>query len=66
MEDLEIVLKQLKNNKSLDPLGLANELFKPIDAGIDLKIAILKIMNQIKKQQIVPDILKSEKDKLRV
>ena len=66
MEDLEIVLKQLKNNKSRDPLGLANELFKPINAGIDLKIAILKMMNQIKKQQIVPDILKSEKDKLRV
>ena len=26
-EDLEVVLKQLKNWKSRDPLGLANELF---------------------------------------
>ena len=58
-EDLDVVLKQLKNNKSRDPLGLANELFKPLNAGADLKNATLKLMNQIKQQQTVPDILKS-------
>ena len=32
MEDLEVVLKDLKNNKSRDPMGFANELFKPDNA----------------------------------
>ena len=58
MNDLELVLKQLKNNKSRDPLGLANELFKPTNTGKDLKLAILTLMNQIKNTQIIPDILK--------
>ena len=59
IEDLDIVLKQLKTNKSRDPLGLANELFKPSNAGSDLKIATLKMMNNIKTQQTVPDVLKA-------
>ena len=42
MEDLETVLKQLKNNKSRDPMGFANELFKPANAGHNLKVAVLK------------------------
>ena len=58
ISDLEKVLKQLQNNKSRDPMGLANELFKPINAGEDLKIATLKLMNEIKRTQIFPDILK--------
>ena len=40
MDDSTLVLKQLKNNKSRDPLGLANELFKPNNAGEDLKLAV--------------------------
>ena len=32
-DDLEIVLKHLKNNKARDLLGHANELFKPAVAG---------------------------------
>ena len=39
MGDLEVVLQQLKYKKSRDPLGLANELFKPDNAGKDLKLA---------------------------
>ena len=58
MDDLTIVLKQLKNNKSRDPLGLANELFKPNHAGEDLKLAVLKLMNQMKTQQVFPEPLK--------
>jgi hypothetical protein len=57
MEDLVIVLKQLKNNKSRDPLGFANELFKPENAGYDLNNAVLKMMNIIKQQQIFPEPL---------
>ena len=57
MGDLEVVLQQLKNKKSRDPLGLANELFKPDNAGKDLKLALLKLSNQIKNQQVFPKAL---------
>ena len=58
MIELNTVLKQLKNNKSRDPLGFANELFKPQNAGEDLKIATLTLMNQIKTTQTIPEVLK--------
>ena len=47
MEDLEDVLKQLKNEKSRDPMGFINELFKPMFAGTDLKRAVLRLMNTL-------------------
>ena len=56
--DLEVVLKQLKNNKSRDPMGFANEIFKPTNAGQDLKLGVLKMMNAIKTQQVVPNVIK--------
>ena len=59
MANLDVTLKQLKNNKYRDPLGFANELFKPENAGEDFKEAVLLLMNNIKKQQIFPLILKS-------
>ena len=40
-------------------MGFANELFKPSNAGSDLQAATLKLMNQIKSDQIFQDILKS-------
>ena len=45
IEELEVVLKELKNDKSRDALGYINELFKPEVCGQDLKLAILKLMN---------------------
>ena len=57
MRDLEIVLKQLKKQKSRDPLGLANEIFRPEVAGDDLKNALLKMMNRIKDEQNFPECL---------
>ena len=33
MKELNLVLKQLKNNKSRDPFGYINELFNPIPHG---------------------------------
>ena len=57
IEDLEIVLKQLKNGKSHNPLGYANELFKPENAGTDLKQAVLQMSNGMKKQQVFPQAL---------
>ena len=37
MSDLDVVLNHLKKNKSRDPLGYANEIFRPEVAGDDLK-----------------------------
>ena len=51
MEDLDTVLKQLKIKKSCDPLGIANELFKPVNIGKDLKAGVLTLMNKIKKNK---------------
>ena len=39
MKDLEKATKDLKKDKSRDPLGQANELFKDNVAGTDLKLA---------------------------
>ena len=48
LQNLEVVLKYLKKNKSRDPLGFANEIFQSNVAGNDLKLAILKLVNRIK------------------
>jgi hypothetical protein len=58
MTDLDTVLKNLKNNKSRDPLGHANEIFKPSAAGTDLKLAILHLVNRIKEKQEFPDVFR--------
>ena len=57
LEDVSIVLKGLTNNKSKDPLGFANELFKPEHACGDLKPVLLKMSNGMKKQQVFPEAL---------
>ena len=51
MKDIELVLGKLKKDKSRDPNGLANELFKVDAVGSDLKETILKLMNRIKSEQ---------------
>ena len=56
MKELETALKALKNNKSRDPLGNANEIFKTNVAGADLKLAILLLMNHIKNKHEYPEI----------
>ena len=57
MDDLDAVLGYLKKDKSRNPHGYANELFRPEVAGKDLKMAILKLMNKTKFDQIFPDEL---------
>ena len=57
MEELTVVLKGLKTNKSRDALGYLNELFKPEVIGDDLKLAILTLMNMIKQKQEYPKCL---------
>ena len=59
MDDLTLAIKSLKNNQSSDALGYINELFKPGVIGSDLKLAILKLRNQIKIEEIHPHCLEA-------
>ena len=53
MSDLETALGDLKNNRSRDPYGLINEIFKKNVIGKDLKKSLLMMFNNLKiKQQI--------------
>ena len=51
------VVKRLKFNKTRDPHGYLNELFKPGYIGNDLKFALLSLFNEMKRCQEVPDFL---------
>ena len=57
VEDLEKVLKGLKTNKTRDPHGLINEIFKPGVLGEDLKLGMLALFNTIKQEQKLPIFL---------
>ena len=57
MDQLDVVLKYLKKNKSRDPLGYANDIFHIDVAGDDLKQAIILMMNRVKREQIYPEVL---------
>ena len=58
LKDLRSTLKSLKNNKTRDPGGLINELFKPGVIGKDLEKALLNLVNGIKQEYFVPQTLK--------
>ena len=51
------MLKERKRNKTRDHNGLINEMFRTEVMGHDMKMALLDILNLIKKCQIVPEIL---------
>ena len=57
IEDLEKVLKTLKNNKARDSHGHIYKLYK--FAGYDLKCSMLRMFNMIKKRQIYPKIFQT-------
>ena len=56
MDDLDNVLKSMKNNKARDAHGHVYELFKY--GGDDLKESLLKMFNLVKDKQIYPEIFK--------
>ena len=56
-EDLDRVIKSLKNNQTRDPLGMLNELFKPGVMGKDLKKAVLQLMNGFKLEMVLPTMM---------
>ena len=57
MNELEKVLKSLKNNKTRDPLGMINEIFKIGCAGDDLKLALIELLNGSKSNQLIPEFM---------
>ena len=59
IKNLERVLKSLKKEKARDPSGWTNELFRPEYSGTDLKYSILALVNNIKKEQFLPKLLRS-------
>lgn len=58
MNQLNIVLKSLKNNKTSDPNSMVNELFKEGCIGTDLKKALLILVNDIKNDLKLPYFFK--------
>ena len=57
MSDLDLALRNLKNNKSRDPEGLVNEIFKKDVIGSDLKNSMLFMFNKIKEEKIIPKFM---------
>ena len=57
MSDLEVALHDLKNNKSRDPEGIINELFKKNVIGDDLKRSLLSMFNNLKTEQLIPILM---------
>ena len=55
--DLDIALKDLKNNKSRDFEGYANEIFKNGMIGSDLKKSLLILFNSLKKENFIPQFM---------
>ena len=58
IEDVTCVLIELKTGKSKDPYEIPNELFKPIVAGDDLILAVVKLINRIKSELTFPAPMK--------
>ena len=56
--DLEEALRSLKTNRSRDPEGLINEIFKEKVIGSDLKDSLLIMFNKSKEQQNIPQFMK--------
>ena len=53
-DNLDHVLKSLKNNKTRDPNGMIHEIFKAGCIGSDLKEALLNLFNGVKANQFQP------------
>ena len=58
IEQLDEVLKSLKNNKTYDPHLMINELFKAGCIGEDMEEALLLLFNGIKEELNLPEYFK--------
>jgi hypothetical protein len=57
MVDLDNALAKLKNNKSRDYEGFANEIFKKGIIGSDLKKSFLLMFNRLRKNGMIPGLM---------
>ena len=57
MFDLDRALRDLKNNRSRDPDGFLNEIFKKDIIGTNLKHSFLIMFNKIKQNQLIPHFM---------
>ena len=57
LDNLRSVLRSLKKNKSMDPHGLINELFRPENIGHDLEFSLLLLFNKIKQNLTIPHFM---------
>ena len=55
MEMLDKALSSLKSNQARDPLGMLGDLFKPHIVGLNLKKAILDLLNGVKSNLVIPE-----------
>ena len=55
--DLDEALKSLKTNRSRDPEGMVNEIFKQKVVGSDLKSSLLIMFNKLKEEQKIPPFM---------
>ena len=58
MDDLNLVLKQLKNGKARDPNGWVNDLFGSEVAGSQLKLSMLMFFNKMKTENYIPEFIR--------
>ena len=58
MAAIEKALANLKNNKSRDHAGYANEIFKAGVIGSDLKLSLLTMCNKIKQLKVIPSFMR--------
>ena len=54
---LNKIFKSLKRNKSCDPGGLINELFRPEIIGDDLKESLFILLKKVKEEHEIPEIM---------
>ena len=57
MKHLEAALSHLKNNKSRDPEGYINEIFKSEVSGENLKNSLLKMCNKLKEEKRIASFM---------
>ena len=57
IKERNVVLKNLKDNKPRDPKGYTSKIVKEDVAGKNLKEALPKLMNIMKQEQEVPDLI---------
>ena len=60
MQDLEIVLKEIKKGKSRDSEGISRDIFHTSIIGNNLKLSLLIMFNKLKQEGKIPAFLKRQ------